>query len=90
MAGMGRIWSFDKVYINAFGTLQQYLIRLLKPAYDEVGFDEKGDDSNLLNIYKRVDILTSACHLGYKNCIHTCNRQFRIWMDSPNPDTQNP
>lgn len=40
--------------------------------------------------YKRTDILSIACHYGYKDCIDNSKIQFTNWMFESNPDRNNP
>lgn len=58
--------------------------------YKKVGFDDTKDQKDLINIYKRIDILTTACHLGHRSCVGKCFQYFQNWMFEPNPDVQNP
>lgn len=57
--------------------------------YREVGFDDS-KESDMLTVYKRIDILTAACHLGYSDCVENSFRVFQNWMMEPNPDLINP
>lgn len=75
--------------INKVGSFQKYSLHLLKPIYAKVGFEDH-KDSPLLTVYKRVDVLTAACHLGYKECVNKCVQKFYEWMHEPNPDINNP
>ncbi|XP_058467773.1 aminopeptidase N [Malaya genurostris] len=68
---------------------KKYSLHLLKPIYAKVGFDDS-KDSSLLTIYKRVDVLTSACHLGYRECVSKCVQKFYEWMHEVHPDINNP
>lgn len=47
-------------------------------------------EPDMLRGYKRVDILTAACHLGYQDCVENSVRNFGTWMLEPNPDNINP
>lgn len=54
-----------------------------------MGFDDPRN-SSMLTVFKRVDILSAACHLGLKDCIDNCVRQFHMWIHEANPDINNP
>lgn len=69
--------------------LQKYFLSLIDSVYKEVGFNDPKDD-DMLTGYKRVDILTAACHLGYQDCVDNSRRNYHIWMMEANPDINNP
>lgn len=69
--------------------LQKYFLSLIESVYKEVGFDDPRN-SDMLTGYKRVDILTAACHLGYQDCVDNSRRSYHIWMMEANPDINNP
>ncbi|ROT67360.1 putative aminopeptidase N-like isoform X1 [Penaeus vannamei] len=54
---------------------QTYLLDLITPLYDDVGFE---DDLNGLHLdqYKRVLALSWACHLGHPQCVAESAQQF--------------
>lgn len=81
----------DSMFIKDgdYHLIKKYLLRLLDMVYRQVGFDDS-DDTNMLTTYKRIDILTTACHLGYSDCVQKCNQLFHNWMVDPNPDINNP
>jgi len=63
----------------------------LKKVYDQVGFKDSQDESeNILVKLKRADILSMACHLGHQECIAEASRHFQNWVQTPNPDSNNP
>lgn len=62
---------------------------MIDHVYKDVRFDDP-PESDMLRGYKRVDILTAACHLGYPDCVENSVRVFANWMSDPNPDRINP
>jgi ERAP1-like C-terminal domain len=77
------------IWVGFYFVRQKYFIGLLEPIYNGLGFPSKKDD-DMLTIYKRVNVLTAACHLGYKHCVENSNRLFYMWMHDVSPDTNNP
>lgn len=70
-----------------YDKFRNYFLRNIENVYAEVGFQDIGD---LLTVLKRVDILNAACHLGMKDCVSNCMRQYYNWMNEANPDINNP
>ncbi|KAJ6638248.1 Aminopeptidase N [Pseudolycoriella hygida] len=68
---------------------RKYFLHLFENVYKEVGFDDRLD-GDMLTGYKRVDILTAACHLGYQDCVDNSRRIFHLWMMEGNPEMNNP
>ncbi|XP_055679682.1 aminopeptidase N-like isoform X1 [Lutzomyia longipalpis] len=71
-----------------FELFRRYCIHLLDKVYNEVGFEDV-KNSSMLTVYKRVDILTLACHLGYSDCVDRSVEKFNMWIHEPNPDVHN-
>ncbi|XP_062535538.1 aminopeptidase N [Armigeres subalbatus] len=90
-AAIGSLNFIDSMFIKTshYDVFKKYSLHLLKPIYAKVGFEDP-KDSPLLTIYKRVDVLTAACHLGYRDCISKCVQKFYEWMHEPHPDINNP
>ncbi|KAL1390301.1 hypothetical protein pipiens_012445 [Culex pipiens pipiens] len=90
-AGIGALNFIDSMLLKTsnYDKFKKYSLHLLKPIYAKVGFEDH-KDSPLLTVYKRVDVLTAACHLGYKECVNKCVQKFYEWMHEPNPDINNP
>lgn len=90
-AAIGSLNFIDSMLIktSSYDKFKKYSLHLLKPIYEKVGFEDS-KDSPLLTVYKRVDVLTAACHLGYKACVSKCVQKFYEWMHQPNPDINNP
>ncbi|KAF2365600.1 ERAP1-like C-terminal domain, partial [Trinorchestia longiramus] len=67
---------------GSYGQLKHYLLDLLVPLYDAVGFDDSADDSQLEQ-KKRVLAVDWACHLEYDDCVTRAVDLFAQWMDNP-------
>ncbi|KAK7075491.1 hypothetical protein SK128_020460 [Halocaridina rubra] len=65
-----------------YGSLRQYLLDLLVPLYNSVGFDDNLNDPHLEQ-YKRVLALTWTCELGYEDCIANSVALYHQWMANP-------
>lgn len=74
--------------------LQNYLLDLLENVYKDVSPNNFTDDADegedMLKLFKRVEILNMACHLGHRDCILESERHFHNWIEVPNPDNNNP
>ncbi|XP_055587207.1 aminopeptidase N [Uranotaenia lowii] len=90
-AAIGSLNFIDSMLIktSSYDKFKKYSTHLLKPIFAKVGFEDP-KNSPLLTVYKRVDVLTAACHLGYKECVSRCVQKFYEWMHEPNPDINNP
>ncbi|XP_059611054.1 aminopeptidase Ey isoform X2 [Phlebotomus argentipes] len=71
-----------------FDLFRRYCLSLLEKVYHQVGFVDAGN-SSMLTVYKRVEILTLACQLGYSDCVDRSVEQFNMWIHQPNPDLHN-
>lgn len=78
--------SSHQLYLNYF---QKYFLSLIERIYNEVGLEDVKNNP-MLTVYKRVDILTAACHLGQKQCVNECISKFHTWMHEVNPEFNNP
>lgn len=76
-----------KIIIYSSG--KDYFLHLIGNVYAEIGFAEP-HDSEIIDSYKRNDLLTVACHLGHVDCIQQSTRLFQMWMMEANPDLINP
>lgn len=74
---------------EGYGLFKVYVLDLLKPLYNEVGFDKKPTDGQL-EIYNRVNLLTWACSLGMEDCVRKASDRFQSWMNQTDPDVVNP
>lgn len=84
-----RLYPVELHDLFAITSDQKYFLELIEPLYNEVGFNDTADSDMLLG-YKRMDILSIACHYGLKDCIDRSKTEFMNWMFLANPDQQNP
>ncbi|KOB73139.1 Protease m1 zinc metalloprotease, partial [Operophtera brumata] len=66
----------------------RYVLRLLSGAVNEVGWEVSANES-VIRAQQRVDLLASACHFEYVNCLENAVRMYANWMLAPNPDSYN-
>lgn len=62
--------------------LKEYLKWLILPTFQELGFDQKSNDSHL-TILNRGQILDWACRIGISECIDNATALYRSWMNQP-------
>ncbi|XP_042889263.1 aminopeptidase N-like [Penaeus japonicus] len=67
---------------SGYGNLKTYLLDLLIPLYESVGFDDNLNDPHL-DQYKRVKALSWACNLGYQDCVDNSQNLFNTWVQNP-------
>lgn len=80
----------DMLYSSAgYSLFKEYYLSRLENVYKLVGFDDP-PNSDLLTVYKRIDILRASCHLGHKDCINQSIALFHNWFHEANPDKNNP
>ncbi|XP_017772734.1 PREDICTED: aminopeptidase N-like [Nicrophorus vespilloides] len=72
-----------------FDKFKDYMLRLILPLYNELGFRDSPKDPPLVS-YLRNEILPRVCRLSYKSCIYNSSILFDNWRASPNPDVNNP
>ncbi|KAF6203836.1 hypothetical protein GE061_002171 [Apolygus lucorum] len=72
-----------------YDKFKSYYLHLIFKLYQETGFIDRHTDEQLL-IYKRVEVLRTACDLGHEDCVKNAVLQFQHWRSSPNPDKNNP
>ncbi|XP_053689717.1 aminopeptidase N [Sabethes cyaneus] len=90
-AAIGALNFIDSMLIktSSYDKFKKYSLHVLKPIFAKVGFDDP-KDSPLLTVYKRVDVLTATCHLGYRECVSKSVQKFYEWMHETHPDINNP
>ncbi|KAK7063250.1 hypothetical protein SK128_000615 [Halocaridina rubra] len=71
---------------GGYGLLKNYLLSLIVPLYDSVGFDDNVHDPHLTK-YKRVIAVKWACKLGYAPCVNSSAALFEQWMQSSNNES---
>ncbi|XP_073818645.1 suppressor of ER stress-induced death [Musca autumnalis] len=91
-AAMNAFNFFDSMFgsMGDYDVFKSYLLKLLDPLYNQLGFSESKNENNMLEHFKRAEILNMACHLGHRQCIAESVRHFQNWMQVPNPDVNNP
>nr|XP_027223205.1 aminopeptidase N-like [Penaeus vannamei] len=67
---------------SGFGALKRYLLDLVLPLYESVGFDNNIEDS-FLEQKKRKIAVKWACRLGHKDCLNKALTLYRHWMSQP-------
>ncbi|KAG7172390.1 Aminopeptidase N-like 5, partial [Homarus americanus] len=67
---------------GGYGALKNYLLDILVPLYDSVGFDDSRDDP-LLDQYKRQKALSWACELEHPDCLQNAAAIYAHWMNNP-------
>ena len=61
---------------------QGYLLNLLEPLYQSIGFQDSVADPHL-DQFKRVKMLKWACKLGHEDCVSQSVSLFKQWMMNP-------
>lgn len=77
---IGRHIDMSKVYKK----FETYVRVLLTPLYEELG-ESKENEQNWKNDLRSLS-KTFLCRAGYKPCIEEAQKDFRVWMDSTDPD----
>ncbi|XP_047482307.1 aminopeptidase N-like isoform X1 [Penaeus chinensis] len=67
---------------SGYGDLKSYLLDILIPLYNSVGFDDNLNDPHL-DQFKRVKALAWACNLGYQDCVDKSQGLFNSWVQNP-------
>ena len=62
--------------------LQSYMISLVTPYYNYVGFDETKSDPQL-TIYSRTDAMSWACRLQIEDCVEKAVAKYAEQMSDP-------
>ncbi|KAM7359628.1 suppressor of ER stress-induced death isoform 1-T6 [Cochliomyia hominivorax] len=91
-AAVNAFQFIDSMFVSQgdYDVFKNYLLKLVDRVYNELGFRDSADKNNMLEHFKRVEILNMACHLGHQGCISDSVRHFQNWIQVPNPDTNNP
>ena len=61
---------------------QQFVLKLITPLYERIGFDERPDDSHLDHL-ARNKVVVWACGMGHPDCVSKAVSMFGRWMDDP-------
>ncbi|XP_013408526.1 uncharacterized protein LOC106172388 isoform X2 [Lingula anatina] len=70
-----------------YGNYQKYMLRQILPLYNRVGWE---DTEGHLEQYNKINALGRACAYGYQPCLDKATEMFNSWMNSANPDEDNP
>ncbi|XP_023293113.2 aminopeptidase N [Lucilia cuprina] len=91
-AAVNAFQFIDSMFVSQgdYDLFKNYLLKLVDRVYNELGFRDSKDENNMLEHFKRVEILNMACHLGHQGCISDSVRHFQNWVQVPNPDANNP
>ncbi|KAK8734043.1 hypothetical protein OTU49_017450, partial [Cherax quadricarinatus] len=65
-----------------YGALKNYLLTILTPLYESVGFQNSINDPHLEQ-FKRVMALAWACNLEYQDCVNNSVSLYQKWMQNP-------
>lgn len=65
-----------------YGALKNYLLSILTPLYNSVGFEDNISDPHLEQ-FKRVRALRWACTLEHKDCVENSVALYQKWMHNP-------
>ncbi|KAK7083143.1 hypothetical protein SK128_001738 [Halocaridina rubra] len=65
-----------------YGSLRNYLLDLLVPLYNSVGFEDNLNDPHLDQL-TRVTAVTWACKLDYSDCVSKSVALYTSWMANP-------
>ncbi|KOB52102.1 Protease m1 zinc metalloprotease, partial [Operophtera brumata] len=89
-AGLSALGYIDSMLSKGAHYLEygRYVLRLLSGAVNEVGWEVSANES-VIRAQQRVDLLASACHFEYVNCLENAVRMYANWMLAPNPDSYN-
>jgi len=72
---------------SAYGEFKSYMLKLLAPIYQKLGFDGKADDEHL-DILLRKKIVSWACSMGHEDCVNKVTGTYRSWMGMTDPDAE--
>lgn len=71
---------------GVYGSFKSYLLTLLSPLYDSVGFMDNLSDPHL-DQFKRVKALRWACRLQLQDCVDNSVKLFNQWMQNPSNES---
>ncbi|XP_063229950.1 aminopeptidase N-like [Bacillus rossius redtenbacheri] len=69
---------------EAHGSFKSYVLGLLRPLYDSVGFEEGAGDPHV-TVLTRGHALTWTCRLGLDDCVRRARDSFGAWANSTRP-----
>jgi aminopeptidase N len=86
LSGLSHIQDMLK-RTSAYGEFKSYMLKLLAPIYQKLGFQGKSDDQHL-DILLRKKIVSWACSMGHEDCVDKVTTTFKNWMFMTNPDAE--
>ncbi|CAL4084418.1 unnamed protein product [Meganyctiphanes norvegica] len=66
---------------KAYSYLRKYIVNLVKPHYDRVGWEDTGSHLERRN---RLNILALACSNGYDPCLNDAYNKLKLWTNDAN------
>lgn len=63
----------------AYEQFRAFIKYILKPTYDEVGFEDKPEDSHIY-LKHRANVIALACDFNHDRCVNKAQFLFRDWM----------
>lgn len=73
--------SITKIYL-----FKNYVLKILSPLYDSLGFVSRSSDSHLTGKLRRK-VVESCCSMGHKDCITKAIDSYHRWMSDPQNTT---
>ncbi|XP_072036362.1 aminopeptidase N-like isoform X1 [Amphiura filiformis] len=71
----------------AYGDFQKYMLQLVNPTYNFVGWDDPG--THLKRQLQSV-VISLACSHGNEDCVSEATRQYTEWMNNPGSNSIKP
>lgn len=71
---------------SAYGDFKRYMLALVDPLYNRLGFTPRPGDSHL-ETKLRSRAISWACSMGNKECKKKAGEMFGVWMESEDPDS---
>ncbi|KAH0552187.1 hypothetical protein KQX54_006650, partial [Cotesia glomerata] len=59
-------------------SLKEYVLKLIEPIYEELGFEDKANDTDLDKLNRQI-ILFWTCRFGHAKCIEKAKQIFDAW-----------
>ena len=75
------------LHFHASFFFQKYMQRLLAPIFSRVGFEGSSDEAHL-DSFLRSLVVSWACSMRMSECTDQARDNFKMWMDSLNPDRE--
>ncbi|EFX67103.1 hypothetical protein DAPPUDRAFT_203789 [Daphnia pulex] len=69
-----------------YGLLKNYVMKILMPLYNSLGFVHRSTDSHLTGKLRRK-VVERCCSLGHKNCVTQAIESYSQWMADPGNTT---